>query len=31
MYKKLGVKNLAELFNWAFKAGLIKQPGRKKK
>jgi DNA-binding NarL/FixJ family response regulator len=31
IYNKLGVKNLAELFNWAFKAGFIKPPRREKR
>lgn len=31
IYKKLKVKNLAELFRWAVKAGLIKPPRRKKR
>lgn len=31
IYRKLKVKNLAELFNWAVKAGLIKPPRRKKR
>lgn len=31
IYKKLRVRNLAELFRWAVKAGLIKPPRRKKR
>lgn len=31
IYKKLGVKNLPELFIWAVKTGLIKPPRRKKR
>jgi len=31
IYRKLKVRNLAELFRWALKAGLIKPPRRKKR
>ncbi|HIJ52030.1 MAG TPA: response regulator transcription factor [Planctomycetes bacterium] len=31
IYRKLKVRNLAELFRWAVKAGLIKPPRRKKR